>query len=83
MVARIRENLEPMQKLLGVVDLGQTLRHYAAADSGGGGLGVQAAGVWRRKPVEPAGVRSPLGRPVRVKPAARVVGVLAEAGHSG
>ena len=83
MVARIRENLEPMQKLPRRPRPRADPKTLRRRRLGWWGTGVPAAGVWHRKPVEPVGVRSPLGRPVRVKPAACVVDILTEAGHSG
>nr|ACL54473.1 unknown [Zea mays] len=68
--ARIRENMERMQKL-GILDLAHTLSHCAAAS----GLGT-GSGRWRRKPVEPGsagGARvkpaspAPSRRPLRLK----------------
>ncbi|OEL32171.1 hypothetical protein BAE44_0006812 [Dichanthelium oligosanthes] len=59
--ARIRENMERMQKL-GILDLAHTLNHSAAA--GGSGTG---SGRWRRRPVEPGSI----GAAPKVKPAPR------------
>ncbi|CAL4987397.1 unnamed protein product [Urochloa decumbens] len=63
--ARIRENMERMQKL-GILDLAQSLTNSAA---GGGGLGggTTGKGRWRRKPVEPGSV----GAAPKTKPAPR------------
>ncbi|PAN51435.1 hypothetical protein PAHAL_9G594200 [Panicum hallii] len=64
--ARIRENMERMQKL-GILDLAQTLTNssFAAAAGSGGGTG---RGRWRRKPVETGSAGAP---PPKVKPAPR------------
>jgi hypothetical protein len=67
--ARIRDNMERMQKL-GILDLAQTLNNSAAAaaaaGSSGGGTG---RGRWRRKPVEPGS--APKLKPTPPPPARR------------
>ncbi|CAL4992479.1 unnamed protein product [Urochloa decumbens] len=62
--ARIRENMERMQKL-GILDLAHSLTNSAAA--GGLGGGTTGKGRWRRKPVEPGSV----GAAPKTKPAPR------------
>ncbi|XP_062183410.1 uncharacterized protein LOC133887463 [Phragmites australis] len=62
--ARIRENMERMQKL-GILGLAQNLSQSVAASGEGG------SGRWRRKPVEPGSVGAPRAKPVSPSPARR------------
>ncbi|CAN6363172.1 unnamed protein product [Urochloa humidicola] len=64
--ARIRENMERMQKL-GILDLAQSLTSSAGGGGGGLGGGATGRGLWRRKPVEPGSAEAT----PKVKPAPR------------
>jgi hypothetical protein len=66
--ARIRENMERMQKL-GILDLAQTLNNSASAAAAGSSGGGTGRGRWRRKPVEPGS--APKVKPTPPPPARR------------
>ncbi|KAF8676352.1 hypothetical protein HU200_047053 [Digitaria exilis] len=65
--ARIRENMERMQKL-GILDLAQSLTTSAAAGASGRGSGK---GRWRRKPLEPGSVPEAKVKPAPPPPSRR------------